>query len=716
MECKSIISTKGLFEMNNSTSLFKNTKRYSLPHSTVSSKNNFYYKKEKPKAKKTYNINQIDPKKEINILYSKNPFAINNNSKIIKYYYNLSKYPIEINKIDGVEQKQLHKKGKLNIDMNSNKVIRNSEKNNSKNKSKNYSKEKIKVEINSTFSSKLNNNKKVSQKKINDKNNKKSVINNKIILDDDNKNHKTEYFISQKRKKNNDKNNIFNKIIDINIRLKKNHGTMSPKNFKEPQTSRSIDFIENSKQIKKNTPRTITRISKIIESIENDSKCESNESSNKQNISSEKEEDIRDYINLDEDQYNEEYFDNNRNIRNQAIEEVEESKEESEIRFRYSKVFNNDKKETHKKQKSKIKIYKNNQKNKKKEKETFYKKICFNNNDQEIQEPENQDELKLLLFGRSRNNEIINSYINKKEDNYANDDSVSFGKNKENLSSNEILLNNRTITIFNNNYYVTNIIKTKENNTVSNFFNYGCYSKNDYKKQQKIKYNTDNLIQKAKKKLKNYILTKPKLSQGSNNNRDIKVKNQLKNKINLNVYKENKYNSNIGKKNHSYKQLISNRGRRKNRSENNNKYYKIIDENSLSSITNDLKIKDKGQYNHTTRIIQNYIENDNSFQQNKNDPIFYKTIGSNLKYFNLNVKKIDNYANLLRNKNSQVDTCFSSNNFKNNKLSNNNCNTNKIEFTIDTVKKVYLTSSSENNKQKTKPKNIKIKQISKKIK
>ena len=134
------------------------------------------------------------------------------------------------------------------------------------------------------------------------------------------------------------------KTINTTNKIKSNFQTHNPtknQKFLNSKTNCSTQDEKNNKYNKPkndNNPYKEVKILKInvnnkfSPSINNINKIKIPNSENKQDINENKQEDITDYIDINEDQFNKEY-NFYKEIRNEAIEEVEEAKEVSECRY-----------------------------------------------------------------------------------------------------------------------------------------------------------------------------------------------------------------------------------------------------------------------------------------------------------------------------------------------------------------------------------------------
>ena len=136
-------------------------------------------------------------------------------------------------------------------------------------------------------------------------------------------------------------NKIFNgeKLKNLEKIFEMKKKSIKKEKENEEESYRKNKFFKNN--IKKENERTIAYISKNNE-INNKENKKNNEKKNENNLienNIEKPEDISDYINIDEKEYNNNYQNLNRKITNEAIEEVEEAKEVSELQS--SEFYNN---------------------------------------------------------------------------------------------------------------------------------------------------------------------------------------------------------------------------------------------------------------------------------------------------------------------------------------------------------------------------------------
>ena len=407
----------------------------------------------------------------------------------------------------------------------------------------------------------------------------------KVVLNSNPKNVNNKILNSKKKINSYIKENSYNKINNQKkilqfqkqnkIKEDKNENDNSCKNviYKNEKFLKKID---NSKVKLKSYKKKNMLDSKIMEVNKNE-KIDNDE----------KPEDISDYINIDKNIYNENYTDLNQKNTNEAIEEVEEAKEASDIKQSLDYYNNMSSSED------------NLNYNTKFSKEDINRVYSFKNKN--ILNRKEKIIHKLKNFKYSKNIIFPIKILDSKESLRSNDNIIN--KTNENLSS-----TSKDNFILKSNYYLFKLMNSKNKSFINSYkskekegiifkkINNNSKNKsNQFNKKNNIilknninseKNNitsrtTTNLkkfidIDIEKKKANNRIYEKNKINKKQNNDKKNKIKN--------NNYREKNYNS-TKTENNKYKNLFTNKN--KEICQKYNKYFRIQDNNKELNKTND---------------------------------------------------------------------------------------------------------------------------------
>ena len=429
--------------------------------------------------------------------------------------------------------------------------------------------------------------------------------------------------------------NSYNKINKYNIKNKRNLLACKNKNkAKNVINEKESDYKNKSKVLKKSKEKVKilneNQSNKIQNNLDSISKGDDKNKKDENKNNPERPEDINDYINMDEKEYNENYKDLNTKIQNDAIEEVEEAKEVSELNHsseyynsisdfdskrNYINTFSNkyiiNKKRLYEKQKSKEMIltrhltFKNNilvnkreKLDNKKNNDKLFRNNTFNINSLNSKELLGLGDNRYLMYSQNINNNLNT----KNKDNmiFKNNYLVKLNNDKNKLGINSYKYKKLQTKFLFKNISFNNHEKKYINKTDNNL---NINDKNKCNTFIKKKFATLRRHIYSKELEKNHILsnTMPNLNKFKEQNKQWSKDNiSEKNTRNKKHYKINKIKHIISKnddfkENNIYSMNIENYKTRNNSTKRNkqichkySKYFGFHDKNKILNRTNDI--------------------------------------------------------------------------------------------------------------------------------